>query len=926
MDKYFLTRIIIFTSLFIFLSLIIANANNGNDLRVINISVDNVQNHLAISSHSPNFSWQLQSDENNILLTAYQIEIYSDLSGKKEKIWDSHKVIGNQSQGVTLNIGNLLQSGTKYQWRVRVWDNKDRESEWSEMSNFRLAPTDIEYNTQWIGAIRREDSNIPEGRNYHGLALSSEEGEKWQETHPLSKKSIYLRKEFNNDKRVKDAIIYISGLGHYELTLNGKKIGESQFDPMWSDYDKTIYYNSFDVTNLLEDNNAIGVLLGNGFYNQQGGRYVKMQVSFGPPTLFFKMNITYEDGSRKEIVSDKSWKYSLSPIVFNDMYGGEDYDARLEQNGWDNYSFDDSHWMPAVVQEAPKGKLTSQITFPIKIMDSYSATSIKKVGNAYVYDMAQNLSGFPSIKVSGKKGDKVKFTLGENIHEDGTVNQSQSGSPYYFEYTLNGSEEEIWQPRFSFYGYRYIQVEGAKPADDSILLNNELLVTNKNQFLEKDKEELPILYNIESHFVYNSNPHTSTFNSSNEIFNNTHRLIVNAMKSNMHAVFTDCPHREKLGWLEQVHLNGPGLFYNFNLSTFAQKIMQDIRDSQLENGLVPDISPEYVIFDDGFRDSPEWGSASVIMPFMYYEFYGDSSLIVEYYDVMKKYVDYLSSTATNNIVSHGLGDWCDYRENEPYGVSHNTPVPLSASAHYYMVVDYLAQAAEIVGNNEDQKYYSDLRNEVKDAFNREFFNVEDKFYGTNSQASNSMPLFAGIVEPENIKAVLQHLVKNIEERGYRLSTGDVGNRYLFQTLADNGLNEVMYKMHNHEEVPGYGFQLQFGATTLTELWDPRAGASWNHFMMGQIEEWFFKSLAGIRSEGNSGFKEIIIAPQPVGDLKFVEASYETQYGKIVVDWKKQDGVFTLNVTVPVNCTAKIYLPNDTQYKSVGSGKHTFVKQ
>lgn len=251
---------------------------------------------------------------------------------------------------------------------------------------------------------------------------------------------------------------------------------------MWSDYDKTIYYNSFDVTNLLEDNNAIGVLLGNGFYNQQGGRYVKMQVSFGPPTLFFKMNITYEDGSRKEIVSDKSWKYSLSPIVFNDMYGGEDYDARLEQNGWDNYSFDDSHWMPAVVQEAPKGKLTSQITFPIKIMDSYSATSIKKVGNAYVYDMAQNLSGFPSIKVSGKKGDKVKFTLGENIHEDGTVNQSQSGSPYYFEYTLNGSEEQIWQPRFSFYGYRYIQVEGAKPADDSILLNNELLVTNKISF------------------------------------------------------------------------------------------------------------------------------------------------------------------------------------------------------------------------------------------------------------------------------------------------------------------------------------------------------------------------------------------------------------------------------------------------------------
>ena len=219
---------------------------------------------------------------------------------------------------------------------------------------------------------------------------------------------------------------------------------------MWSDYDKTIYYNSFDVTNLLEDNNAIGVLLGNGFYNQQGGRYVKMQVSFGPPTLFFKMNITYEDGTIKEIVSDKSWKYSLSPIVFNDMYGGEDYDARLEQKGWDNYNFDDSHWMPVVVQEAPKGKLTPQTTYPIKSMEKFPAESVKRVSNSYVYDMGQNLSGFPNIKVKGNKGDKIRLILGENIYEDGSVNQSQSGSPYYFEYILKGGEEEIWQPRFSF--------------------------------------------------------------------------------------------------------------------------------------------------------------------------------------------------------------------------------------------------------------------------------------------------------------------------------------------------------------------------------------------------------------------------------------------------------------------------------------------
>jgi hypothetical protein len=904
--KHLRAKIILFTLLFISLLCFSGNVFSGEALTVKSIKVDNIINPMALTSNSPGFSWQIQSDEKNVLQKAYEVEFHLDVAGTNKIIWTSGKIESEQSQNVKLGYINELKRGIKYQWKARVWDNRGRVSEWSEMGDFRLAPSNIENNAHWIGAIRREDSNIPEGRNYHGLALNSEEGKKWQETHSLSNSSIYLRKEFLSNKKISDAVIYVSGLGHYEITLNGKKLGDSQFDPMWSDYDKTIYYNIFDVTDELQKKNALGILLGNGFYNQQGGRYVKMQVSFGPPTLFFKMIVTYNDGTTEEVVSDNSWKYSLSPLVFNDMYGGEDYDARLEQPGWGKPGFDDSQWSPVVIQETPKGKLTAQTTFPIKIMETYSAVSVKEVGDSYVYDMGQNLSGFPRIKVKGKKGDKIRLILGENIHEDGSVNQSQSGTPYYFDYSLKGGEEEIWQPRYSYYGYRYIQVNETRSAE--------------NGSGNADR----IVRDIESLFVYNSNPQTSTFETSNDIFNNTHRLIVNAMKSNMHAVFTDCPHREKLGWLEQVHLNGPGLFYNFDLSTFAPKIMQDIRDSQLENGLVPDISPEYVIFEGGFRDSPEWGSASVILPFMYYQFYGDNSLIVEYYDVMKRYVDYLSSTATDHIVSHGLGDWCDYREDQPYGVSHNTPVALSASTHYYMVIDYLVEAAVITGNSEDEKYYSLLRSDVRDAFNREFYNEEDKYYGTGSQASNSMPLFAGIVELENREGVLDNLVKNVKERNYRLSTGDAGNRYLFQTLADNGLNEVMYKMHNHEEVPGYGFQLQFGATTLTELWDPRAGASWNHFMMGQIEEWFFKSLAGIKSEGNSGYKNIIIAPQPVGDLSYVNASYETMYGTISVDWKIDENKITLNVSIPANSTAKIYLPHVKGYKEVGSGSHSYT--
>lgn len=906
---YKVLRLILISTLLLSSFLLNSFTSEQLDLKISDFTCEYRHNPISISTKKPRFGWQIHSEEKGVEQLAYSIEVYLDTNDDGIKIWDSGKIKSNQSQQVKYQGKKRLKAGGKYKWRVRIWDNKKNSSEWSEMNTFRIAPSLTDSKAQWIGAIERMKSNIPKGRNYHNLAISSEEGKVWRETDPLSKRSIYLRREITIDKEVEDAIIYISGLGHYELSLNGKKAGDSQFNPMWSDYDKTIYYNAYNVTEELKKENTIGVLLGNGFYNEQGGRYVKMQVSFGPPTLFFKMLITYQDGTKEEIVSDKSWKYSLSPIIFNDMYGGEDYDARLEQKGWDECSFDDTSWSAVVTQESPKGVLRPQTTTPIKVMESFPIRNVKKVGNSHVYDMGQNLSGYPMIKVAGEKGTIIRLTVGENINEDGTVNQSQSGAPYYYEYTLKGDKEETWHPRFSYYGYRFIQIDVIKSDEND------------------DNHSMPEIKDLKSCFVYNSSPQTGYFNCSNEIFNDAHRIIVNAIKSNMHAVFTDCPHREKLGWLEQVHLNGPGLFYNFDLTTFAPKIMQDIRDAQLSSGLVPDIAPEYVVFEGGFRDSPEWGSTAVILPFMYYEYYGDSSLIVEYYDVMKKYVDYLSSTATNHILSHGLGDWYDYHEEFPAGPSRNTPIPLSATMHYYMDIEFLVKAAEMLEKTNDVKFYSELKKEVKIAYKKEFFNEETKQYGTGSQASNAMSLFAGLVKPEDEKSVLDNLVKDIENHGYKLTTGNGGNKYLFQVLANNALNEVMYKMHNHTEVPGYGFQIQFGATTLTEQWDPRKGNSWNHFMMGQIEEWFYKSLAGINVDqtSNSGFQNIIISPNPVGDLKFVEASYNSLYGKISVDWKIEDNIYTLNVSIPANCIAKVYMPNENGFKEIGSGNYKFTK-
>lgn len=780
----------------------------------------------------------------------------------------------------------------------------------------------------WIGAIRADSAHIPAGKRFLSWEIGTPEYKAiWKNIDPISRKSIILRKSFVVKKEIKEAVTSICGLGHYEFSINGKKVGDGEFAPFWSDYDKTVYYNTFDVTShLKKGENVFGVLLGNGFYNAQGGRYNKLKVSFGAPTLLFKTIIRYTDNSTEEIVSDGSWKYSFSPITFNDIYGGEDYDARLEQKGWDKAGFNDTSWKSVVIQDAPKGKLIAQKGDPIKIMEKLNFER-KKVTylfrdnlgkltktppsggrgvSALVFDMYQNLAGFPEITVNGKKGDSIILFVGESVFPEGVVDQRQTGRPHFYTYILKGEKDETWHPRFSYYGFKYIQVEGAVLKGD------------------KNPRKLPVLKDIKSCFVYNSAPQISTFECSNELFNKTHTLIQKAIQSNMQGVFTDCPQREKLGWLEEVHLNGPVLMYNYNLSAFMPKVMQDIADAQQPNGMVPTIAPMYNIFGnekgfDEFGDSPEWGSTLNILPWMYYDFYGDSTLIVNYYQNMRRYVDYLTMRSENHILSFGLGDWYDYGDFKA-GYSRNTPLPLVATAYYFHDLTLLVKAAKMVGNKYDEEYYRQLSEVVRTAINAKFFNPETKQYGTGSQTANAMAVYMEIVEPENRQAVLDNLVKDIKAHGNRLTTGDIGNRYLFQTLATNGLNELMYTMFNHDEAPGYGFQLKFGATTLTEQWDPRRGASWNHFMMGQIDEWFFASLAGIQIDpANPGMQHFIIKPEVVGDLKFVKASTKTKYGIISVDWKLEGMNFSMTVNVPKNCSADIYLPGKTIPETVNGG-------
>ena len=868
----------------------------------------------AITTGGIRLGWQMTADANGERQSAYEITICENVTNKK--VYTTGKVKSSQSQLV--NVPALKPNTHGYYWQVRVWNEKGEASDLSKKQEIRVVPEKID--AEWIGAITRKDAKLPYGRFPNSVFKKDSFKTKWADVDTLSARSIILRKGFDTGrKRITDAVVYVCGLGHYRLNINGATVGDAEFAPVWSEYDKTVYYNVFDVTDLITaGGNAVSVLLGNGMFNvQRMGRYSKLQTSFGPPQMLLRLEINYADGTRQVIKSGDDWKYSLSPITFNSIYGGESYDARLEQQGCCKAGFDDSGWRKAVVTEGPKGQLTPQTVQPVRIMERYGIKSWKPIPadslasaskstkreihpSAFVADMGQNLAGFPEITVSGKRGQKMTLIVAEKLTRQGACDQRQTGRQHYYEYTLKGDgTDETWHPHFSYYGFRYIQVEGA-------VLEGQ-----------PNPDGLPVLKRLNSCFIYNSAEEVSSFECSNQLFTDTHRLIERAERSNMQGVLTDCPHREKLGWLEQDHLCGPSLLYNYDMTRYAPKVIRDITDTQKADGMVPTTAPQYISFGNLFDDSPEWGSTLVILPFMYYDQYGDSTLITDNYEPMRRYVDYLTTRADNGIVSHGLGDWYDYGPWRA-GFSKNTPVPLVATAHYIFDLQLLVRAARMTGRTADASKYSAMLDKTVESFNREFFNPDSCTYGTGSQTSNALPLYLGLTGG-NKQGVLASLVNDIKKHGNRLTTGDVGNRYLFQTLAQNGLNELLYTMLNHYETPGYGFQLRHGATTLTEQWDPNQGSSLNHFMMGQIDEWLFKTLAGIQNQpGTHGLRHLLIQPTLVGDLQYVKASTHSLYGKISVDCTRT----SLTVEIPVGSDATVVLPNGER-KQVGSGQHTF---
>ncbi|SEN64088.1 Alpha-L-rhamnosidase N-terminal domain-containing protein [Mucilaginibacter gossypiicola] len=859
----------------------------SQNLKVLNLQCEYKTNPLGIESAKPKLSWQMQSDARNTTQTAYRVLVADDaakLTNNNADIWDSGKVPSNRSLQIACN-GKGMQAAKTYYWKVMVWDNHGKASAWSSVASWQMG---LLTKADWHGADWIAYDKLPDSSAivpfYHG------KGPKKLGT--ANDVLPLMRKAFNVEGKLKKATLYLCGLGHFELSLNGKKVGDHFLDPGWTKYDKQALYVPFDVTSqLIAGKNTIGVMLGNGFYYiPRDRRYRKLTGAFGYPKMICRLMLEYDNGRVDNVVSDGSWKTAPSPVTFSSIYGGEDYNANLKQPDWDTNNFDDSKWRSVVkVDDVPQ--LNAQMAEPLKIMQELAPKSKKQLTNeAWVYDLGQNFSGIPQITVRGKKGDTIRIIPAELVNEDGSANQKASGSPHYYDYVLKGDGIETWHPLFTYYGFRYLQVQGVVPQN------------------EANSQQLPVIADIKGLHTRNAAETVGSFACSNELFNKTFKLIDWAMKSNMASVFTDCPHREKLGWLEEAHLVGSSLHYNYDIVGLARKCINDMRISQTEDGLIPEISPEYVKFDEPFRDSPEWGSNAVILPWYVYQWYGDKEVLAQNYEMIKRYLAYLDKKSQNHLLYQGLGDWYDLGPNPP-GVSQLTPQGITATSLYYYDLDIAVKIASLLGKSDDAASYKKLAAEVKQAYNQKFFNAETKQYGTGSQAANAMSVYAGLVEPQYKAAVVNNIVKDIRDRGNALTAGDIGYRYLLRVLDDESRSDVIYDMNSRADVPGYGYQLAHGATALTESWAALTSVSNNHFMLGHLMEWFYSGLAGIRPADDAiAFNKIEIRPETVGDVTWAKANYKSPYGNIVSSWKKDKGQFKLEVSIPANTTASIYLP------------------
>ena len=875
------------------LPLLISCSQKTKNITVKDLTCEYLDNPLGVDVLHPRFSWKIISGERGVSQTAYQVvvdENPNDINKETGKIWDSGKVISDGTVNIEYD-GIPLRSNKKYSWKVKVWNNKN-DAVWSEIASFH---TGILEKTDWKA--------------------------KWITTkEKITDASPLMRKEFTVGKKIKQAYAFVTACGFYEMYLNGQKVGDYVMDPAITDYRKTVLYSTFDVTKILKQgNNVIGAMLGNGAYNKRKieGRYSwgGGDTGLGNPSYFLQLIITFDDESQQLIVSDDSWKYTWGPVTFNNIYGGEDYDARKEINGWQESGFNVQNWESAAISPNPGGKLKSQLMPPIKVTETIQPVAFTNITpGVYLYDLGQNIAGWWRIKVKGSPDVTLRIRGAETLNdslfakplEEGDVPSTKFRyhSQVWTDYTLKSNESETYEPLFFYSGFRYIEV-----------------ATSDKQNLDDIK--------VEGRVVHTALKRNGTFTSSEPLLNKIHEAGLWSQKGNTVGYPTDCPHREKGAYNGDGQVIAETSMHDFQMAAFYTKWLNDMRDAQEENGRIPNTSPTLV---GGMGGGVAWGSAYILIPWWMYHYYNDERVLTEHYPTMKRYIDYLRNLAKTDknpqepyIVNdfdsywYSLGEWCAPGQSD--GPNH----PVVNTFYYYYNTTLMAQIARKLGKTEDAQQFSSLSDTIKNAFNNTFFNKETALYGTDKtyQTYQLLALLGNLVPEGYRQKVMNTIVDDIvNKRDGHLNTGIIGTKYLWTTLSKEGLDNLTFDVATQTTFPSYGYWLKNNSTTLLEEWSGKN--SHNHEMFGTITEYFYKYLAGIQSpmEGKTsiGYKHIYLEPHVPEKLNSVEASLETVAGKVAASWEKSANSFRYKVSIPANTTAIVILPTfDFQNSTITEG-------
>ena len=693
-------------------------------------------------------------------------------------------------------------------------------------------------------------------------------------------RSQMLRKEFAIKKKIMDAKVFVSGLGGYYLYVNGKKAGSDFFAPGWTFYPKRIQYQVYNVTNLLSvGNNAIGGMLGNLWWSGDVGYRGMGQYSEGPLKFILQLNIIYDDGSSEIISTDKTWKIKASPVIFNSIYDGESYDARQEVYGWSQAGLNDKDWQSVDLFTENKRNLVAEQLQPIQMTAEVKPETITEIApGKFVFDMGQNIVGWARLKVQGPAGTKVTLRFAEIINPDGSLRtEPLRTAKATDEYILHGKNTELWEPKFTYHGFQYVEVSGypGRPTKESIT----------------------------GIVVHTNAPQRGQFACSNSLINKIHNNILWGLRGNIMSVVTDCPQRdERMGWTGDSQIFASTASYNRDMTLMYKKYLKDITDCQRDDGDIWNVNPN--AYSEGIAQAG-WADALVILPWRIFQFTGDKKILEENYPAMVKWHKKKQSESKGFLREvSGFGDWVAVvpTSSEPIG-----------SAYYYYSTKLLSQISTVLNKNEEAKNYNILADKIAQAFNEKHFDKETDNYGIGTQTSNLLPLAFGITNASVADNVAKNIAEDVNKRNVHLSTGFLGTQYILPVLSDHGFHDLAYSMATQWTYPSWGYMIEKGATTIWELWNSdKQGAemnSRNHYAYGTIGQWFYTHLGGINVDDTKpGFKNTIIQPRPVGNLTWAISRFETLYGFVSTQWEKKDNTLQVTVTVPPNATAKVILP------------------